>query len=396
MSTLSATIRRYLAGFLGLALLAALWTTCLARISDKPTAVSLLTDAGTQLVNPLLVSNGTGITMGTYQQLEREAAAHPNQPVQILFIKPAILGSDIAGKNYPQALQVIFGKVAEAYYAGGPGAAFDLPPQLQSVVGAYTPFIAMQTSLPGVPQSPLPQLPSFVAPLFAHIGFTPATLTADGHSAVVSLSRWLWLASGVLALLVALLGAGWARLKTIAWAVFHSAWHITLLIAVAAYLVSRNPTQAAPYRDVLGLIGGAFFPVYAAATVAGLAGVIVCSVVARRPRQRAQTSQQVAIREALAQAMSSGGYPSVGYPPAGTSTGGGFERGGYAPPATYTPQPPQPQELQQAQQAQPESQFPAPQFPAYPESVPQPARPQQPVFPEASPLAPEEDFRQRP
>ncbi|MGH2514318.1 MAG: hypothetical protein ACRDHP_01555, partial [Ktedonobacterales bacterium] len=237
MRSLSANPRRYLAGLLGLLVLSALWTTGLARISDQSTAVPLLTDAGTQLVNPLLVANGSGIALGTYQQLEREAAAHPSQPVQILFLKPAILGRDIAGKTYPQALQVIFGKVAEAYYAGGPGAAFSLPSQLQSAVGSFTPFTQLPSHLPGIPQSPLPRHPSYAGPQFTHVGLKPATLTADGHTGVVKHSLWLWLASGVLAALVALLGSGWVRLCTLGWSVFHSAWHITLLLVLAAYLV---------------------------------------------------------------------------------------------------------------------------------------------------------------
>ncbi|HLZ24925.1 MAG TPA: hypothetical protein VKQ30_22615 [Ktedonobacterales bacterium] len=355
MPLLSTNIRRTIAGFLGLALLAALWTTSLARLSDKPTSVALLTDAGTQLVNPLLVSNGTGITPTTYQQLERGAAAHPNQGVQILFIKPQILGSDIAGKSYTQGLQVIFGKVAEAYYAGGPGAAFSLPPQLQSVVGNFTPFTQLKTPISGIPQSPLPQLPSFVTPLFAHLGFTPTTLTADGHSAVMSLSLWFWIASGVLAALLALLGAGWARLSTIAWSVFHSSWHISLLLIIAAYLVSRNPTQAAPYRGVLGLVGGAIFPVYFGATIAGLLGVAACFAATHLPARHASVAREAAPVAAHVAAR----HP---YMPSDTEP----EH------TAYTPQQPYPQQSW--------SQQPYPQSPAYPPTAPASPYPQSPAY----------------
>ena len=360
MPTFSGNIRRSIAGLLGVVVLSALWATGLARISEKPTAVALLTDAGTQLVNPLLISNGSGITQGTYQQLEREAAAHPSQSVQILFIKPPILGRDIASKSYSQALQVIFGKVAGAYYAGGPGAAFSLPAQLQSVVGSFTPFTQLKTPLPGLPQSPLPQLPSFVTPLLTHVGFTPTTLTADGHNSVVTLSLWLWLAGGVLGLIVVIVGAGWARLSTLAWSVFHASWHITLLLMIAAYLVSRNPTQAAPYRNVLGLVGGAFFPLYAAATVAGLCGVAVCFVATRLIRQPAkQTGPEVMAQAVMAQAMRTPGYPAYPpYPPFPPSGQPGYPapvpgESVAALPAGYTPPP---------QQSQPTS-FPTPLAP---------------------------------
>lgn len=372
---LGGNIRRTIATFLGVVLLAALWTTSLARISDRPTAVSLLTDAGTQLVNPLLVSNGSGISQTTYQQLEKQAAAHPSQPVQILFIKPTILGKDIAGKSYPQALQVIFGKVAEAYYAGGPGAAFALPQQLQSFVGNFTPFTQLGSQLPGVPKSPLPQLPSFVTPLLTHVGFTPTTLTAEGHDSVVSLSLWFWVASGVLAALLALLGAGWARLSTIAWSVFHSAWHITLLVIIGAFLVSRNPTQAAPYRDVLGLVGGAFFPVYGAATVAGLAGVAVCFAATHLLRQPAKKGA-----EAMAPAV-----PVAAHHPYDMPASAGSEHGheGYTPYPPYPPQSqaPYPPSQPYPQQSQAQSPYP-PQtpYPPYPQQSPYQQQP--PAFPE--------------
>ena len=215
---------------------------------------------------------------------------------------------------------------------------------------SFTPFTQLKTQLPGIPQSPLPQLPSFVTPLLTHVGFTPTTLTADGHNSVVTLSLWLWLAGGVLGLIVVVFGAGWARLSTLAWSVFHSSWHITLLLMGAAYLVSRNPTQAAPYRDVLGLVGGAFFPLYAAATVAGLCGVAVCFVATRLIRQPAkQAGPEVMAQAVMAQAMQGVGHPAYPpYPPSPPSGQPGYPapvpgESVAAPPAWYTPPPQQPQ-----------------------------------------------------
>lgn len=358
MPILSNPFRRSFAGLLGLALLAALWTTGLSRVSDKSTAISLLTDAGTQLVNPLLVSNGTGITQSSYLQLEKQATAHPNQPVQILFIKPQILGKDIAGKSYTQGLQVIFGKVAQAYYSGGPGAAFSLPSQLQSALSSYTPFVQSKTPLPGLPQSPLPQLPSFGTQIYTYMGLSPATLTTDGHNGVTTLSLWLWVASGALGIVLAAFGSGWGRLRTVSWSVFHSAWHITLLFIIASFLVSSHSTQAAPYRGVLGLVGGAFFPVYAIATLAGLCGVVVCFVATHLPQQREKAAPEAAAPvpaghpRAESSAYSPGypsaaiSYPQQGYPSAGAPPYMEPGQGQYAasPPLyPYRPQSPYPE-----------------------------------------------------
>ncbi|HEV2237006.1 MAG TPA: hypothetical protein VGR57_10140 [Ktedonobacterales bacterium] len=272
-------IKGYVIGLLAFVLLGALWTTALTHLSERPTATALLTDIGTELLNPLLVANGSGLAEGTYAGLQSAAQANPSQPLSIAFVKPTVLGREIAGKDFAAGSRVIYRHLAEAYYDGGPTNAFSLPSQLQQLVNVYTPFTQVPTNLPGVPNVPttsplpnlpIPQLPSFAEPIYAAVGISPTTLTKDGHAFEATWSGRFWLASLVLAALMALFGAGWDRLSNIGWSIFHSAWHITALLLLAAFLASRNPTQAAHYQGILGVVWGAFFPVYAVATATGL------------------------------------------------------------------------------------------------------------------------------
>jgi hypothetical protein len=272
-------------GLLAFTLLGALWTTALTRISDRATATSLLTNIGTELLNPLLVANGSGLAQGTYATLEANARANPSQALSIAFVKPTVLGREIAGKDFAAGSTVIYSHLAAAYYDGGPNSAFSLPSQLQQVVNTYTPFTQLPTNLPGVPnvpssptgsplpKLPIPQLPSFAEPFYAAVGISPTTLTKSGHDFEATWSGRFWLASLVLGALMALFGSGWARLSNVAWAVFHSSWHITGLLLLAAFLASRNAVQAAQYQGILSQVWGAFFPVYAGATAAGLVAV---------------------------------------------------------------------------------------------------------------------------
>jgi hypothetical protein len=275
-------IKGLIIGLLAFTLLGALWTTSLTRISERPTATALLTSIGTELLNPLLVANGSGLAEGAYAGLQAAAQANPNQALSIGFVKPTVLGREIIGKDFAAGSRVIYQHLATAYYDGGPSSAFTLPPQLQQLVNVYTPFTQLPTNLPGVtgvpgvptssplPNLPIPQLPSFAEPAYAAVGISPTTLTQTGHAFEVKWSGYFWLASLALGALLALFGAGWGRLSNVGWAVFHSAWHITALLLLAAFIASRNPTQAARYQGILGLVWGSFFPTYAAASVGGL------------------------------------------------------------------------------------------------------------------------------
>jgi hypothetical protein len=305
-------LRGWILGLLAFTLLGALWTTALSRVSERATATALLTDIGTELLNPLLVANGSGLASGAYAGLEASAQANPNQPLAIAFVKPTVLGREIIGKDFAAGSEVIYHHLAEAYYDGGASAAFSLPPQLQQLVNVYTPFTQVPSNLPGAPNQPttsplpslpIPQLPNFAEPVYAAVGISPTTLTRSGHDFEVMWSGRFWLASLALAALLALFSEAWGRLANVGWAVFHSAWHITALLLLAAFLASRNPAQATHYQGILGLVWGAFFPVYLGATVGGL---VVVGIAKLAP----QLLKRGAAEPAGAPAFGQGGPPN--------------------------------------------------------------------------------------
>lgn len=202
-------IIRYASIALALTLLAALWSTALAQLSARPTAISLLTQAGTDLINPLLTANGSGLEPALYQQLQAQAAAHPHQALQIGFLRISIPSAAIAGKSFADGSRAIYAQIAAAYYDGGPNAVFVLPAQLQALMGSYTPFVPTAQNIHSpLPSVPIPQLPAFASNLWSSIGFTPTTLTAAGHSAALDRLPWLWGISAALALLLVLLSTG--------------------------------------------------------------------------------------------------------------------------------------------------------------------------------------------
>ena len=277
-------VRKFVSFLFVILLVAALWSTALARISERQTAVSLLTRAGTDLINPLLIKSGTGLAQGAYVQLQKLAIANPNGTLPIGFIKVPVIGQSIIGKDFTGGSRTIYRQIAQAYYDGGAGNAFSLSPELQKFVSTYTPFIQPDNltaiannagvNVPTIPQSPLPQIPAVFGDLFATVGVTPNTLTASAHAADVSRSYWLWLVCVVLAGIVALLSTGWERLSNVAWAVFNASWVISLVGIIATILVTRNPIQSGPYRGILDIIGNTFMPVFYGAALAGLIAII--------------------------------------------------------------------------------------------------------------------------
>ncbi len=284
------TFERWVAIALALVLLGALWSTALARISDRTTATSLLTRAGTDLINPVLTANDTGLGQTLYQQIEQQAVAQPNQPVTLPFTKVTIPAHAIAGKNFTDGSRAIYAAIASVYYTGGPNAAFTLPPQLQTLMGSYTPYVQQGSTvnIPGLPKSPLPQLPSWTNALVVHAGITPTSLTAAGHAAAVQQSLWLWIVAAVLAALLVLFNTGWNRLWSVAWPVFHASWHIALIGIIAAVILSRHIAQAEPFRGIFDIVGGTFFPVFYVAAALGIVGV-AASMIGNRLGKAATT-----------------------------------------------------------------------------------------------------------
>jgi hypothetical protein len=280
MSGMTSGIRNMIVRFAGvllaLTLLATLWSTALARLSERSTAVELLTRAGTDIINPLLTANGSGLGQALYQQLEAQAKAHPHQALALPFLKVQIPASSIVGKDFAAGSAAIYRRVAEAYYDNGPDGAFLLPDQLKPIVSSYTPFVQNTGSFKSpLPSVPIPQLPSFLTQLWYGVGFTPTTLTAAGHATTLSNSGWLWGVSAILVLVIVLFSAGWNRLRNVAWPLFHSSWHIALFGVIGTFLTHRDIAHTGPYAGVLDLIGGTFMPVFYAAVLVGLAGVVV-------------------------------------------------------------------------------------------------------------------------
>jgi hypothetical protein len=289
-SQMKTTFERWVAVALALVLLGALWSTALARISERATATNLLTRAGTDLINPVLIANDTGLGTALYQQIEQQAQAQPSQPVTLPFTTVPIPAHAIAGKSFADGSRAIYSAIANVYYTNGPNAAFKLPPQLQEFTGSYTPFVQQSgVNIPGVPQSPLPQLPSWTNNLVAHAGITPSTLTAAGHAAAVQQSLWLWIIAAALAVLLIVFNTGWNRLWAVAWPVFNSSWHIALIGIIGAVILSQHVAQAEPFRGIYDIVGTTFFPVFYVAALVGVVGVIV-SLVGNRLTSGAATA----------------------------------------------------------------------------------------------------------
>lgn len=328
-SGIKKTVMNFAGVFLALALLGALWSTALARLSERTTAVTLLTAAGTDLINPLLTANGSGLAQGFYQQLQTQAQAHPTQVLAIPFAHVQIKGNMIAGKGFADGTRVIYAAIATAYYDGGPSGAFTLPPQLQALVSSYTPFVqqAQQINSP-LPSVPIPQLPAFAAGLWSATGITPTSLTATGHAEAVSRSYLLWGISAALALLLVLLSTGWNRLWRVAWPLFHSSWHIALLGVIGTILVHRDIAHTGPYQGVMDLIGGTFMPVFYGAALAGVAGIIIAFV---GRRFTAQAAPQPAATTAPARVLAA---PTPAMPPPGNAYTPTIPSAGAPPPAT--------------------------------------------------------------
>ena len=111
----------------GFLLLTALWVTALSFLSMRPASTAVITDLGVNALNPFLVSKGFGISPATYSKLQQAASAFPDKALAISFIKSPITGSEIKGLSYDQAVRLIYSRVANAYYDGGPSATFNLP-----------------------------------------------------------------------------------------------------------------------------------------------------------------------------------------------------------------------------------------------------------------------------
>jgi hypothetical protein len=142
------------------------------------------------------------------------------------------------------------------------------------VIDSYNPFVQGSATSSALPKLPIPQIPSWISPLTSYFGISPTTLTAAGHNTYTSNMTWYWLASVILAIVVAAMSAGWARLENVAWSLFHASWHIGLIGLIATLLVNLNQAKAAPYHGLLDPVLGMFMPVFYIAAIVGLLGVV--------------------------------------------------------------------------------------------------------------------------
>ena len=254
----------------GTLVLSTLWVTSLTILSDQANATAIVTEAGTSVLNPFLVKEGLGITTSNYAKLQSDGKAHPTQPLALSVLKVKVPGGEITKLSYADGVRHIYSRVAEAYYTGGTGAVFDVPPQLKAVLPNFALFDVNKIQI--IPGGPTPeQLPPFLQPVFTFVGLTPDTFTAAGHQHLLSLLPWFWIVTGVLGLLAVVFNRSESKIEGLAHGLIHGAWPVVALIGVAWVLSSFVwKEQAAQYLGLLGLIAHVFLPVYGGAFVVGL------------------------------------------------------------------------------------------------------------------------------
>jgi hypothetical protein len=277
-------MRRLVLVLLHLALVIALWTTGLARISERSTSVSLLRGIGTHLINPVLASNSFGVAQSAYAQLAQQAQTAPTLPLDIHGLKVQVLGRDLLDSkqqplSYDAGTRAIYDKVAQAYYAGGAASAFDLPILPAGLRSTLTDYgsLAQFAQVHGV-TIPFPQVPLALLNVFGRIGLSPTTLTAEGHASYVTTATIAWGVAAVLGLLLILLSRRWGRISSVAWALFNTALPGVIILAVGWFLVTRMTTVPQLAGSFSGVVGGAFIPVYGGAALVGLGGVLFAKV----------------------------------------------------------------------------------------------------------------------
>ncbi len=257
----------------GFLLLTALWVTALSFLSMRPASTTLMTDLGVDALNPFLVSKGIGISEATYSKLQQAASAFPDKPLPIVFIKPQITGSELKGLSYEQAMRLIYGHVAAAYYDGGPAATFNLPAPLSGAVQSFALFPEQYDA--AVKSAPLP---TWMQPFLLYTGLSPETFTAAGHQRMEGMLPKFWMAALVLAGVVLLLNFLSRRnpAQGLGLAIVHGAWPPLAFFGVLWLIGHLYPERVQPVAAAFGVVAGAFVPTYLTAAAVGV-GVWVIS-----------------------------------------------------------------------------------------------------------------------
>jgi hypothetical protein len=286
----------------GTLVLSTLWVTSLTVLSTPGAATDLLTQAGTQVLNPFLVNHQLGLSESTYATLEASARAHPTHYLSLSVLNAKVRGSEILGHSYADTVHLVFSRVATTYYKGGASAAFSIPSQLKQELPDFALFNPDNIQvIPGGPT--VAQLPPFVQPLFIFTGLTPATFTASGHQRLLGLLPWFWGLTIVLGLLAVLLNRSDQKLSGLAKGIIHGAWPVVAVLLGAWVLAHVATSTFAPYASILDDIRGAFLPVYGAALAVGLVSLGLLAWVPRL--QPANPSGQTAGQPATSTQLSS-------------------------------------------------------------------------------------------
>ena len=256
----------------GFLLLTALWVTALSFLSMRPASTAVITDLGVNALNPFLVSKNLGITPATYAKLQQAASAFPEKSLPISFIKAPITGSELKGLSYDQAMWLIYGRAADAYYDGGPSATFNLP---GPIVGAVQTFALFPQQYDAAVKST--PLPTWLQPFLLYTGLSPETLTASGHQRITAILPKFWIAALLLAgviLLLNLLGRK-NPVQSLALAAWHGTWPTLAFFGVLWLIGHLYPARVQPVAAAFGVVAGAFVPVYVVAAAVGVGAWLV-------------------------------------------------------------------------------------------------------------------------
>jgi hypothetical protein len=276
-------LRGFVYTLFGTLVLTTLWVTSLTILSSRPNATEILTQAGTQILNPFLVGHDTsfGLSQQTYASLESSARSHPSQPLTFQVLKVRVLGREIVGRKYADVVHLVYSRVAETYYDGGGAAVFTVPAQLQQVLPNFALF--NPNNLPILPGGPTPrQLPPFLQPFFSFVGLTPDTFTSAGHQKILALLPWFWIGLLVTLALAIVLNPSEQKLAGLAQGVVHGTWPVVAILVLLWILSLFFAAGFSPYVGILGVVSGAFLPIYGTAFVLGLIGVVVTKILQRR------------------------------------------------------------------------------------------------------------------
>ncbi|HEV8192541.1 MAG TPA: hypothetical protein VGP82_13825 [Ktedonobacterales bacterium] len=339
----------------GTLVLSTLWVTSLAILSDRANATAIVTEAGVSLLNPFLVKEELGITEKNYATLQSAGKTHPTQSLSLSVLKVNVPGGEITKLSYADGVRHIYSRVAEAYYDGGAGAVFNVPPQLKAVLPNFALFDVSKIQI--IPGGPTPnQLPPFLQPIFTFVGLTPDTFTAVGHQHLLNLLPWFWIVTGVLGVLAVMLNRSESKLEGLAHGLTHGAWPVVAVLGLLWILSSFVwKAQFAPYIGLLGLIAHVFLPVYGTAFVVGLLCLAAAKLVPgflKGRRQEAATSREREPVAVAASRMSSSNNAANAYPSRGMypQTGGSPPNERYPHSAAYPPSGAYPSEGQYQQQ----------------------------------------------